>query len=253
MAFIRSLTAVAVSRSISRLSCLTQVSLGASCSMAMRAISFVLFALTTAGCAERGVVLQQPVGSTIATAAPGERPSVAPATSHDALPDPAPSANADPCADPPVVAFSGDSTAVTATQIDALLGLAECLNAPPNEDTTVVLVGYTDLMGTMPANIELGLTRAQRVMRHLMSGGVAPGRIVVASAGELQRPSARLGLHAPRVEILIARGGPPRPNEAPIARGIDAQGLMRPPPKNTVSSPPAPTPNRPASARPPRR
>jgi outer membrane protein OmpA-like peptidoglycan-associated protein len=216
---------------------------------------FFVCAMASAGCADRGAVLQQPVGTTTATAtvtaAPADSAAVAPAPSSDATPSAPPNANADLCADPPVVAFSGSSTVVTETQIEVLRHLAECLNAAPNEETTVVLIGYTDLMGTVPANIELGLTRAQGVMKELVSSRVAPGRIVVASAGELQRPSARLGLHAPRVEILVARGGAPRPNEAPITRGIDAEGLIRPPPKKPVTSSPAPMPNRPANVRPP--
>jgi len=94
----------------------------------------------------------------------------------------------------------------------------------------------------------LGLERATTVMKHLIDAGVSPGRIVVASAGELQRPSERWGVRAHRVEVLLARGGPPRPNEAPIARGIDAQGLLPRPRSEVVgrSSPgrlaPAPQP-----------
>lgn len=222
--------------------------------MTMRTLSLFLLlcAGASAGCADRGVVLQQPVGTTTSrgTVAPADQAAVAPAPSNDAGPVALSDASSDPCAEPPpVVAFIGDSTAVSEMQNEELLHLAQCLNAAPNDGTTVVLVGYTDLVGTVPANIELGLTRAQGVMKHLVSGGVAPGRIVVASAGELQRPSARMGLHAPRVEILIARGGPPRPNEAPIARGIDAQGLIRPPQK-AASTPPAPTSNRATNTRP---
>jgi hypothetical protein len=85
------------------------------------------------------------------------------------------------------------------------------------------------------------------VMRQLMNDGVGPGRIVVASAGELQRPHARWGLHAHRVEILIARGGPPRPDEAPVARGIDAEGMIRhPPPAGGAPAAGAAPPPRPA-------
>lgn len=203
-------------------------------------------ALASAGCADRGPVLQQPVGTTTVQL---------PAAAADAGPAPPapPPASAEVCTDPPVVTFVRDETAVSEPQIDTLLRFAQCLNAAPNEGTTVVLIGYTDLIGTVPANIELGIVRAQSVMKHLTSGGVAPGRIVVASAGELQRPSARMGLHAPRVEVLIARGGPVRPNEAPIARGIDAEGLVRRPPSQVAPAPaPAPTPNRPPPTRPPR-
>ena len=119
--------------------------------------------------------------------------------------------------------------------------LAECLNTPSFDKVSVVLIGYTDLIGNVSANLELGLTRAQGVMKQLMSDGVAPGRIVVASAGELQRPSARKGLHAPRVEVLFTWGGPTRPNEAPITRGIDAEGLLPRTRQPSSPTPPSPT------------
>jgi hypothetical protein len=147
---------------------------------------------------------------------------------------------ADPCGkDPPVIAFDGTSTNIDERQERALRRLAECLDTPSFEKVSVVLIGYTDLVGTVSANLELGLARAQAVMKHLVSGGVAPSRIVIASAGELQRPSARMGLYAPRVEILLTHGGPARPNETPITRGIDAEGLVPHPrqPSSTTSSP----------------
>jgi outer membrane protein OmpA-like peptidoglycan-associated protein len=127
---------------------------------------------------------------------------------------------------PPIIEFDATAAEISEPQVEALRRLAGCLNAAPYETAEVVLVGYTDVIGTFPANLEAGLARAQLVMKHLMNGGLAPGRIVVASAGELQRPHAQLGLRAQRVEILIARGGPARPNEPPIARGIDAEGLI---------------------------
>jgi outer membrane protein OmpA-like peptidoglycan-associated protein len=191
--------------------------------MSMRTLLFMAAMFSTA-CAHQ---LQDPVGTTNRTPLPSDARSAPPRTaSHDVEPKVA-GESADPCgAAPPIVEFNGSSTEIDEAQVEELKRLAKCLNEAPHEKNSVVLIGYTDLIGTVAANLELGLTRAQVVMKHLPSGGVAPGRIVVASAGELQRPHARLGLHAPRVEVLIARGGLPRPNEAPITRGIDAEGLV---------------------------
>ena len=191
-------------------------------------------AMFSAACANRGAQLQEPVGRTTTdhgTPSPAQSPP-APASQGEST---------DPCnTDPPIVSFNGSSTEIEEPQIQELRRLAGCLNTAPHEKTSVVLVGYTDLIGTMSANLELGLARAQVVMKQLVNGGVAPGRIVVASAGELQRPHARLGLHAPRVEVLLTRGGPQRPNEAPIARGIDAEGLVPRQRQTTSPTPPPP-------------
>jgi outer membrane protein OmpA-like peptidoglycan-associated protein len=188
--------------------------------------------LLSAACIHCGPKFQEPVGQTTERATPpppANVPSTATAPDGGSA-DAAPSASvdrADACGtDPPVIAFDGASTNIDERQEQALRRVAECLNTPSLEKVSVVLIGYTDLVGTVGANLELGLTRAQTVMKRLVSGGVAPGRIVIASAGELQRPSARMGLHAPRVEILLTHGGPARPNEAPITRGIDAEGLL---------------------------
>ena len=204
-------------------------------------------ALLSAACIQCGPRFQEPVGHTTER---GTRPP-APVPSTAAAPDAgandvegtvAAESTEDPCGtDPPVIEFDGASTNIDERQDQVLTRLAECLNTPSFEKASVVLIGYTDLIGTVSANLELGLARAQIVMKHLVSGGVAPGRIVVASAGELQRPSARRGLHAPRVEILLARGGPARPNEAPITRGIDAEGLMPRPRQPAAPANAAPT------------
>jgi hypothetical protein len=202
-------------------------------SMSTRRLFFA-GALLAGACTHCGPKVQEPVGQSITRTPISPSPAPPPpATAREGT--------TDPCtADPPVIEFNGASTDVATPQDEALKQLAGCLNGAALEKTSVVLIGYTDVIGTVPANLELGLSRAQVVMRHLVSGGVAPGRIVVASAGELQRPSARRGLHAPRVEILLANGGPSRPNEAPINRGIDAEGLV-PPPRQPGTTTAAPT------------
>jgi outer membrane protein OmpA-like peptidoglycan-associated protein len=210
--------------------------------MSMR-ILLLTGAAFSAACANRSPELQQPVGQTMLGAPPAPPQDVATAV---APPDSAPNdvepyvtgKSAGPCGtEPPIIEFNASSTEIAEAQAQELRSLAACLTSAPYETASVVLVGYTDVMGTVPANLELGLARAQVVMRQLMSSGVAPGRIVVASAGELQRPHARWGLHAHRVEILIARGGPTRPDEAPIVRGIEAEGLLRRPQTDTPARP----------------
>ena len=222
----------------------------------------LLTALLAAGCGARGPALHEPVGQTAAHRSP---PPTATAHREGALTsDSADDVEAyvagegkGPCGmDPlPMIPFSFASNRLEEPRIVELRRLAGCLTAAPYETASVVLVGYTDLAGTQPANLTLGLERAQAVMRQLIEAGVSPGRIVVASAGELQRPRARWGLAADRVEVLVARGGPPRPDEAPIARGIDAEGLLprsRPPAATSTTSAQRPSPP-PVVARPPAR
>ncbi len=140
----------------------------------------------------------------------------------------------------PMIAFAFGSGELDEAKIPEVQRLAGCLTTAPYDTSSVVLVGHSDVVGDAPANLSLGLERAEAVMKQLIEGGVSAARIVVASAGELQRPRARWGMQADRVEVLVARGGPPRPDEPPIARGIDARGLMPSPPRNATSgAPPA--------------
>lgn len=194
----------------------------------MRALLVLVAALSSA-CAKPSQSLPPTVGeSSVGRPAPAGVATTAP-------PD------GDACgAEPPIVTFDPTSRDLSAAHTEELARLAVCLSAPPSDALGVILVGYTDVMGTVPANLELGLARAQAVMRQLIDHGVAPGRIVVASAGELQRPAARWGQQAHRVEVLLAHGGPTRPNEAPVARGIEAEGLMPRRPASPAAAPSTP-------------
>jgi len=197
-------------------------------------VLLLMSAVSTAACAERGPELRHPVGQTMVA-------SSASRGAHGASPDGSPDEverylagkSGGPCGmdELPMIEFA--SRELGEREKLQLKRLASCLTAAPYETTSIVLIGHTDVIGTAPANLVLGLERATTVMKHLIDGGVPPGRIVVASAGELQRPRERWGVRAHRVEVLLARGGPPRPNEAPIARGIDAQGLL-PRPRSEV-------------------
>lgn len=179
----------------------------------------LLMTAATAACGERGPELRQPVGQTM-VASPSARGA------HDATRDGAQDEVDRPCGmdELPMIEFA--SKELGEREKLQLKRLAGCLTTAPYKTTSVVLIGHTDVIGTAPANLVLGLERANTVMKHLIEGGVSPGRIVVASAGELQRPRDRWGVRAHRVEVLLTRGGSTRPNEAPIARGIDAEGLL---------------------------
>ncbi len=228
-------------------------------------VLLLMSAASTAGCAERGPELRQPVGQTmVASASVRGAQAATPDTSPGSVERYLAGKSGGPCGmdELPVIEFA--SSREVGEEGKIVLGdgeqlqlkrLAGCLTAAPYEKTSIVLIGHTDVIGTAPANLVLGLERARTVMKHLIDGGVSPGRIVVASAGELQRPSERWGVRAHRVELLLARGDPTRPNEAPIARGIDAEGLLRRPQSEVVSRDPpgrlAPPPQSPQPPQPP--
>lgn len=215
--------------------------------MCLRILLLTMSVVLATACANRGSsMLHEPVGQSTVPSTRQPPADAAPPAAAEAVPNEG-AANdvesyvtgksAGPCGiEPPVVPFTASSTDVAEPQIQELRRLAECLTTAPFDTASVVLVGYTDVMGTGSDNLARGLKRAQVVMEQLMASGVRPGRIVVASAGELQRPHARWGMHAHRVEILIARGGPARPDEPPIARGVDAEGLA---PRRPQSAAPA--------------
>jgi outer membrane protein OmpA-like peptidoglycan-associated protein len=207
--------------------------------MRTKQVLLLMSAVSTAACAERGPELRQPVGQTMVASPPGRGAHAAtPNDSPDDVEGYLKGRNGGPCGmnELPVIEFA--SKELGEQEKLQLKRLAGCLTAAPYEKTSIVLVGHTDVVGTAPANLELGLERATTVMKHLIDGGVSPGRIVVASAGELQRPRERWGVRAPRVEVLLARGGPAHANEAPIARGIDAEGLLPRPRSEVVSRDP---------------
>lgn len=62
--------------------------------------------------------------------------------------------------------------------------LATCMTEGPLKGRSIRLVGHTDPRGSSASNDRLGLKRAERVKRYLVSRGVEPGRIDVGTAGE---------------------------------------------------------------------
>jgi len=216
----------------------------------------LMSAVSATACGERGPELRQPVGQTMvgSTSVRGARIAT-PDESREVGERYLAGQSGGPCGMDELPVIEIASKELGEREKLQLKRLAGCLTAPPYEKMSVVLIGHTDVIGTSPANLVLGLERATTVMKHLIDGGVSPGRIVVASAGELQRPRERWGVRAHRVEVLLARGGGARPNEAPIARGIDAEGLLPRPRTEVVGPPgrPAPPPPPPQPPQPPQR
>lgn len=77
--------------------------------------------------------------------------------------------------------FAFDSDAVRSDLRQDLLILADSLNRYPN--TTVIVAGHTDDIGSFQYNRDLSTRRAEAVARILRSGGVASSRIRTFGAG----------------------------------------------------------------------
>lgn len=76
--------------------------------------------------------------------------------------------------------FESDTfTAESSAKIPEVLESVKRLSVPE-----VVVIGHTDTMGEKKANVALGMKRALAVRNVLVSAGVAPGLIEVASHGE---------------------------------------------------------------------
>jgi hypothetical protein len=130
--------------------------------MSVRVLLLTVAVFSTA-CANRGLNLHESVGeSTVGTTR---------IPSPDGGAKPAPVAGAQGASNGVELYLAGESP-------------GPCGIAPP-------IIEFDAASADLPeSHLELGLARAQLVMKHLMTSGVAPGRIVVASAGELQRPHA---------------------------------------------------------------
>jgi peptidoglycan-associated lipoprotein len=62
--------------------------------------------------------------------------------------------------------------------------LANCMIDGPLRGKTIKLIGHTDPRGSVSYNDKLGLDRAERVQRYLVTHGVAAARVQTATAGE---------------------------------------------------------------------
>jgi outer membrane protein OmpA-like peptidoglycan-associated protein len=69
-----------------------------------------------------------------------------------------------------------------------------------------LLVGHTDPRGTAEYNDKLGLDRAERVKRYLVTNGVDTGRVLTSSVGESEASaSPQDWAKDRRVEIQLAQ------------------------------------------------
>jgi len=106
---------------------------------------------------------------------------------------------------PESVTFPTGSAAVNSAFLPALNDLAASLRSYPN--STIVVVGHTDDVGTAAFNQQLSLDRASAVARILVRYGVSSGRISYAGRG-YDDPVASNGTAGGRaqnrrVEVLI--------------------------------------------------
>lgn len=110
---------------------------------------------------------------------------------------------------PQDVLFATDSATVSGGSQSDLLAVATSLNRYPQ--STVNVIGHTDNTGDAAYNQDLSERRAQAVSSVLISGGVAPQRIVSVGRGENQpvatnqTPAGRQQNR--RVEIIITPNG----------------------------------------------
>jgi outer membrane protein OmpA-like peptidoglycan-associated protein len=161
---------------------------------------------------------------------------------------------------PSEVSFDFDSAAIKPAFVPSLTKVANVLKEYPN--TQVIVVGYTDNIGSEVYNLGLSQRRAQSVADFLSQQGVAPQRLMTEGRG-MQNPRADNSTEAGRrqnrrVEIFIrpiveGQGQPtagqpgggygaPQGNYPPPAQqgGYGAPGGYPPPPAQQGGYPPPP-------------
>lgn len=103
--------------------------------------------------------------------------------------------------------FDFDSAKVDSEAQPTLQLLAACMKDGPLAGQSIRLVGRTDPRGTEGYNDKLGLERAERVKRYLVTRGIDPGRIETESAGECAASDAPKDWPTDR-RVEIRRGKP---------------------------------------------
>ncbi|HVJ92674.1 MAG TPA: OmpA family protein [Labilithrix sp.] len=186
--------------------------------MASRVLRCAAAAIALAACAEPKPILKQPVGSTTVTGSP-ELPTDFSAGSRareEVVAPPRPEAGGEPCPELlPSFMFEPDSALISTSQNDALRHLAQCLASERLKDKMVIAIGHTDAAGDTRHNLALGLDRAVKVRDFLVSHGLAPERILAATAGELSTAASPAGR---RVDLRMLATSPrdERRRPAPI-------------------------------------
>lgn len=86
------------------------------------------------------------------------------------------------CAGPdPFFAF--DAAKPMGDDQPTMKNLVACMTVGPLRGRTIKLIGHTDPRGTAAYNERLGLERAEKVKKFLVTNGIDPARIVTASMG----------------------------------------------------------------------
>ena len=105
--------------------------------------------------------------------------------------------------------FPFDSASTYVEDRDQLVALASCLNHPGLESRHVLLVGRADPRGTDGYNLALGARRAQAIKEFLVSAGLSPDRIDLATRGKRDAkgmlPEYSFGYDR-RVDIVVTGG-----------------------------------------------
>jgi peptidoglycan-associated lipoprotein len=84
----------------------------------------------------------------------------------------------------PAPFFDFDSAALSASDQPTMRTLHECMLTGPLKGRSIRLIGHTDPRGSIGYNESLGMERAERVKRYLVTRGIEANRIKVETAGE---------------------------------------------------------------------
>lgn len=80
--------------------------------------------------------------------------------------------------------FSFDSSKADADDQDTMQNLVVCMKSGPLRGKKIMLIGRTDPRGSEQYNETLGLERAERVKRYLVSKGIDSARVQTKSLGK---------------------------------------------------------------------
>jgi peptidoglycan-associated lipoprotein len=104
----------------------------------------------------------------------------------------------------PAPFFEFDSAAANGKDQPTMQMLSNCMIDGPLKGKSIKLIGHTDPRGTPDYNDKLGLERAERVRRYLVTHGVAENRVKVDTVGEDEaRDNAKDWPKDRRVEIQL--------------------------------------------------
>jgi peptidoglycan-associated lipoprotein len=105
----------------------------------------------------------------------------------------------------PAPFFQFDSASATGSQ-PTMQTLVNCMLSGALKGKAIRLIGHTDPRGSAQYNDKLGMERAERVKRYLVTNGVEADRIQTASVGEEEASGAPQDWPKDRrVEIQLAQ------------------------------------------------